>query len=498
MRSRVLVALALAAIVSLPAFPASGATAIKPYAVPVGAAYDVRPLLSVADTVPEASDPSVQYQMIGIPDGLGIDGNTLYLNHELTKPTFSAPEVGRPRYRGAFVSKYSLDTDGDPVNGERAYDIAYQENTLVGPAPTEANTTSAFGRFCSGELFDERHGFDRPIYLTGEEADGAATFDSLGGQAVAIFDNEAHALPKMGRFSKENSLVMAGTGAKTVVMTLEDGPASPDSQLYMYVGTKDPSAASALRRNGLDNGKLYVFVGKDPARNSEKTVTSGSADGRWVEIPGAGSMTDVQLEAASDAANAYRFVRIEDGAFSETKPGQFFFVTTGSATDPTENQLGRLYSIKINKNHPTNPASLHVVYNADEVVAGGGDIALSPDNIDTSTDYLMINEDGTTQSRAVMASKGRDGSVWRIPLDNGFQIGADELAAAERVAELDPPGRDGRAVGPGVWETSGIIDTSATLGADTWITDVQAHGPTAAPAPNTVEDGQLLIMSPAS
>jgi len=116
-------------------------------------------------------------------------------------------------------------------------------------------------------------------------------------------------------------------------------------------------------------------------------------------------------------------------------------------------------------------------------------VAISPDNIDTSERYLMINEDGTADSRPVMAAKGRDGSVWRFDLQNGF--------ARERVAELNPPGRDGVPVGPGIWETSGIIGTSAVFGSDTWVTDVQAHPPTTAPFPKTVEDGQLVLMRPA-
>lgn len=98
----------------------------------------------------------------------------------------------------------------------------------------------------------------------------------------------------------------------------------------------------------------------------------------------------------------------------------------------------------------------------------------------------MIQEDGTAQSRPVMAAKNRDGSIWRLDLDNDY--------AASRVIELDPPGRDGVAVLPGVWETSGIIDASEFFGNDSWLSVVQAHSPTAAPAPNTVEDGQLFLM----
>jgi hypothetical protein len=97
----------------------------------------------------------------------------------------------------------------------------------------------------------------------------------------------------------------------------------------------------------------------------------------------------------------------------------------------------------------------------------------------------MICEDGTAQSRLAMAAKGRKGNIWRINLHNG---------ALANVAELRATGRDGIPTNPGIWETSGIIDTSSLFGPDTWIFDVQAHSPTGAPLPNTVEDGQLLIM----
>jgi hypothetical protein len=142
----------------------------------------------------------------------------------------------------------------------------------------------------------------------------------------------------------------------------------------------------------------------------------------------------------------------------------------------------------------TNGGTLTVVYNADAVIAAGGDTAISPDNVDTSGEYLMINEDGTASSRPVMASKGRDGSIWRFDID---AKGVD-FASRVRVAELDPPGRDGVAVGAGVWETSGIIDVSSIFGPDTWISDVQAHPPTAAPGGTTVtvEDGQLFLLRP--
>jgi hypothetical protein len=486
------------------------ATAVKPYAEPVGGEYTIRPLFSVDDKVPLLGGASgQQYRMVGIPDGLGAHANgdgtsTLYMNHEFGQSTQSEPIVGGPKNRGAIVSRWILDADGDPIAAKRAYDWVYHENTFVGPAPDTTNTTPALARFCSGFLAGPEHGFDRPIYLTNEEETSPITFDGRGGLSVAIFDNELHTLPDIGHIKMENTVVQPGHGTRTVIFPLEDGPATLDNQLYMYVGKKDRSArASVLERNGLTDGTLYVFRSLDPARNSERTFRTGSVTGEWVPLPNAASLTDVQLEAASDAVNAMTFVRPEDGAFNPNNRNELLWVTTGSSAGPDEgvNELGRLYSLRLHPGNPTKPATLTIVYNADLVAAAGGDTALSPDNVDASREYLMINEDGTTESRAVMAAKGRDGSIWRFDLVKGptGAVGVN-VSSALRVAELNPPGRDGIPVGPGVWETSGIIDTTSMFGADTWLSDVQAHPPTTPPGGPTVtvEDGQLFLMTPRS
>ena len=98
-----------------------------------------------------------------------------------------------------------------------------------------------------------------------------------------------------------------------------------------------------------------------------------------------------------------------------------------------------------------------------------------------------------------MAAKGRDGSIWRFdPVKGPVAAVGVAVSTATRVAQLDPPGRDGIPVGPGVWETSGIIDASRLFGADTWLSDVGAHPPTAPPGGSTVtvEDDQLFLLQP--
>ena len=140
--------------------------------------------------------------------------------------------------------------------------------------------------------------------------------------------------------------MMRGTGNRTVILSTEDGPRTTDSQLYMYVGRKDRSSRNALRRNGLDNGKLYVFASDDARDNENQILQGDTLHGTWKEIPNADQLTDIQTEAAADAAGAFGFVRIEDGEFRPNAKREFWFVTTGDQAampeaDPHTNELGR-------------------------------------------------------------------------------------------------------------------------------------------------------------
>jgi hypothetical protein len=499
----VMIVSSLAVFVGPPS-DASADTAVKPYLRAVDPGYEVRPLLSVGDSVPETSDPTLRYQMLGVPDGLGAFANddgtiTLYMNHELPSDGTSEPVLGAPLNRGALVSRFTLDAQGNVISGERAYDQVYNEDLLVGPAPQADNTTPSFGRFCSAVLAGPAEGLDRPIYFTNEEAEALnnrgvrGSFDGRGGLSVAIFDNEIHTLPKLGRFSKENTLVMSGTGRRTVIVSLEDGPSFADSQLYMYVGTKDRSeAAGALARNGLDNGRLYVFASTTPGLNNELTFQQGTISGRWVEIPNAENMGEVQLENAADLAGAFGFVRIEDGAFNKTHSNELFFVTTGG--NPVEgNGLGRLYSVRLSSN-VLGRATLQLVYNGDQAIAAGAEVPISPDNVDTSASYLMIDEGGTGRTGPVLTAKARDLSLWRFDLSGTAWSTRVDLSSATRIAQVSPPGRDGITVPVNAWEPSGILDASTLFGEDSWLQNVQAHRPTANPGATTGEDGQLTLV----
>src|SRR5215208_4508804 len=305
-------------------------TQVKPYAVGVpGTGWTTRPILSSGDVVPETGAAGQQYRMVGIPDGLGVERKRgrvrVLMTHEFTQSISTQPRVGRPAQRGAFASELLLNRKGEVLSARRAFDRVYQDSTFVGPAAAADNATPAFSRWCSAFLAGHRVGFDRSIFFANEEtgprsASGGDTlaFNPLGSQSVAIFDNEAHALSRLGHFPRENTVVMRGTGKRTVILITEDGPRSPDSQLYLYLGTKDRSSSDPLRRNGLDNGKLYAFASDDARDNENQLLQGDTVRGHWVEIPNAATLNDVATEAALDAAGAFGFVRLEDGAFRPT------------------------------------------------------------------------------------------------------------------------------------------------------------------------------------
>lgn len=480
--------------------PAGFTTTVKPYAVAISAEYVAVPIITAGDRVALTSDSSLQFQMVGVPDGLGAykisgGGAALFLNHEVSATALNEPIIGQARYRGAFVSSFILNASAEVISGDVAYDVIVDPAGNEIPPAREGNSTPAFVRLCSGTLAWLDAGFDRPIYFFGEENPAPGTFDGKGGLAMAIIDRKAYTLPHLGHFQHENTPVRPHPVPETVLILMEDnaGPAIQpyQAQLYMYVGQKDFTAgAHPLARNGLIGGKFYVFVATTPGMHNEAEFQCGTIAGQWVEITGVSGMTEAQLETASQATGAFGFVKTEDGAWSKHDKNEFFFNSTGDTTSSTTtgNHLGRTYRLNVNEDDITGPCNLTILYNADRVVADGGDIALTPDNIDASKDYVMVCEDGTGFSRNVMASKGRDGLIWRYDLKNNY--------AATPVVSVATPGRDGAPVGPGVWETSGILDAEQLFGRNSWLFDVQAHPPTSMPAPNTTEDGQILLLLP--
>ena len=155
-------------------------------------------------------------------------------------------------------------------------------------------------------------------------------------------------------------------------------------------------------------------------------------------------------------------------------------------------RLGRLYALDLTGKDSTGPAKLTVTYNADQVIAARrrhrhqpGQHRREPRLPD---DQRGRNGDEPRRRWRASSATARSGASTSTRT-------ASTSRRALRIAELNPPGRDRV---PGRPRRLGDERDHRRDGPvrrqDTWLFDVQAHPPTAAPKPNTVEDGQLLLL----
>jgi hypothetical protein len=492
--------IALAALLATAPLAAGVAPAQDPYADappyvrPVAPKTNVRPLITVGQQIPLTGGLlGESFRFVGIPDGMGLYQNgagrlTLLVNHEFRRP---AGGPAGPLSSGARVSELRLSFARRGLRSPLAvasgrYAI---ERVFEGDVPTEVTPgTKQLARLCSASLATGRVGFDRPNLLHGEESTGADTFDGRGGQAFATFEGTAYALPRLGRISWENAVPAPFTGSKTVIFGLEDG-GTLDSEVYMYVGEKDPQATDALSINGLNNGRLYVFAGDDPADDSEATLTTKgrTVTGHWVEVDW--RQTDAGLAEAAKAAGAFGFVRVEDGTADPKQPGVLYFDTTG--TPGTVNPFGRLYRMNFNPGDPTGAAALTLLLDGSEGI-------VSPDNIEVNKHGEIAIQEDPNYNLSAQLGLARDSSIW---------IYDTFTQALTRIAEIDRDRARAHALAanpantsssssdtPGGWETSGIIDAEEFLGRGAWLFDVQAHSLRIVPVSETVEGGQILLL----
>ncbi len=193
------------------------------------------------------------------------------------------------------------------------------------------------------------------------------------------------------------------------------------------------------------------------------------------------------LEQWSNDRNVFQFIRLEDLAYDKNNPRIVYVADTGRTRiipDPATGRLkrgpggtvgsadnGRIFKFVFNAKNPRKVDSFSVFADGDAPSAPEFVAMRNPDNIDTSLNSLMVQEDTG------------NAKIWRQDLATGtWSVGA---------TVNDPSG-----------ESSGIVDASDWFGAGWWILDVQAHGSDVISAPDPddatitrkLEDGQLLLM----
>lgn len=503
--------------------------------------YAVDPVFTVGDTIDGYTPP-------GILDGIGayqLDDNTvrLIVNHELANGRGYSYEIDGTNGSvtipgGARLSYFDIDRQTlQIVDTGLAYDTIYDRAGNVVNDPATQLDFGSINRLCSGQLVEAQQfgngiGLADRIYFAGEETGGGTQW------ALDTATGDLWAVPAMGYAAWENVTELnTGCTDKVAFLIGDDRAGAP---LLLYVGNKD-SDGNFLERNGLSQGKLYVWVADDPTSStdaieadpSQFNGTGNSLAGKFVEIDyyrpdlkntledinGDGTIeatefaydengyaTQSKQDALARAVSNFQFSRPEDVSTNPTDGTQAVLASTGRAElFGGADTWGTTYLVDVDFDQLAQgeiTAQLKILYDGNDAGAGqfaNPDAGLrNPDNLDWADDgFIYIQEDrSTTPATLFGGTSGEEASIWQLNPETG------DLT---RIAEIDrsavPDGQtDSRPTDLGNWETSGILDVSSLFEqapGTLFVFDVQAHSLTgeAITSQNLVEGGQLAFLA---
>ena len=506
--------------------------------------WTVDPILTVGDKVNN-------YAMPGIPDGIGA-----YSLNDTTVRLLVVSELSNTvgykytlknglQLPGARANYVDVDKRTLQItNAGLAYDTIINREGKEVKAATDLDF-AGINRLCSAALFEANQfgagiGLTDRIFFSGEETLGGTQF------ALDTNTNTLYAAPAFGRAGWENVTELnTGRTDKVAFMIGDDGIAP----LSIYIGDKNAKKdGSFLDRNGLAQGKLFVWVADDPAdandiielKEDQFNGNNTTKNGKFVEIAyfdaskkgtavdGPDADTTIQNDLGYDAqgyatyaqqiklandAKAFFFSRVEDVSTNPKDGTQAAFAVTGVAGTP--NVDGVLYRIDVDFD-----------FSAGGIIKGKVDILndgnltkdaglRNPDNIDWADDgKIYINEDRANGATLFAGNSKQETSIFSIdPSVANPSSTLVRIAQADRLAI--PAGQtDTAPTDIGNWETSGILDVSSLFGAkagELFVFDVQAHSlrggsiitatnvdgngdGTKTDAENLVEGGQLSFL----
>lgn len=340
-------------------------------------------------------------------------------------------------------------------------------NTTTGQYEEATVAQKTFVRFCSADLpaqsafYDEDLGYKGRIFMNGEES-------GVEGRAFAhLMDGTSYELPRLGKFSWENSMANSETGIKTVVAGTDDGTGG---QVYFYVGTKTDSS-NPVEAAGLTNGELFSIKVEGMDVETNNTVLTGPVAFTAYNFGDVSAWSGAKLESESkDASGTFRvtsFQRPEDGAWDPRNPNDFYFVTTASFTGNS-----RLW--RVHFNDASNPSA-------------GGTVEMLLDGTEGQKmmDNLTMNEHGQILIQEDPGNQAYIARIW------SYDIRRDKLTEiARHDLALYTPGAAGFLTQDE--ESSGIIDAAEIID-DGWFLLVQQTHARSTDI-ELVEGGQLIAI----
>ncbi len=477
--------LLLASVLALLLVPAPAA-AVGPPAITldpgVPAGSTVTPIMDVGETLGS-------FLFEGIPDGIGLAPGTggtgtvdIYVSHEQTH----VPFFGSADFQDASVSRLTVDTTTSAVLSASV------------AIPPEAG----YLRFCSSFMAGPAEGFSRFTFFVNEEAndvvpvpagapygpDPALAPDRQAGYAVVldVASGQFIQIEGMGRLNHENTVVVPGGWNQFAILTTDDTFNAPSAQLYLYLANheshiwQDKGSLWAFQVTRTDAGPVDPT---DPFNGANDYLDLKPGDdwqGKFIRVPKqiakgqTGLPPQDALEQWSNDNNVFQFIRLEDLAYDKNDPRTVYIADTGRSRivpDPVTGRMkrgpggtvgqadnGRIFKMVFNKANPKKVDSFSVFADGDAPTAAEFVPMVSPDNLDTSVNSMMVQEDAD------------NAKIWH------YDFGTSTWSVVATVN--DPDG-----------ESSGIVDASAWFGPGTWVLDVQGHG---AFVDSMVVDGILL------
>jgi hypothetical protein len=424
----------------------------------------------------------------GLPDGIGLAPgpftNTVdvFVAHEQTH----VPFFGAADFQDASVSRLTLDVT----------------TAAVLDAGVALPPSAGYLRFCSASMAGPAEGFSRFTLFLNEEAndivpvpvgasygpDPAIAPNRQAGYTVAldIASGAFIQIEGMGRLNHENTVAIPGGWNSHAILTTDDTFNAPSAQLYLYLAGRESDVWN-------DRGSLWAFrvTATDAGRVDAADAFNGANDyldiqpgddwqGRFIRVPkeiARGQTAEVPQEALeqwSNDNNIFQFIRLEDLAYDkrggdddsgsdndfdgkrvvyiadtgrsrivpDTATGR---MTRGPAGTVGFADNGRVFRMVFNKKNPRKVDSFSVFADGDTPGTPEFVPMRNPDNMDTSEQSLMVQEDA------------REAKIWRYDFSS---------ATWSVVATVNDPSG----------ESSGIVDASEWFGPGSWLLDVQGHG----------------------
>jgi hypothetical protein len=411
----------------------------------------------------------------GIPDGIGLapnpdDGGTLdvYVAHEQT----TVPFFNSADYQDASVSKLTLDTSSAAV---MAAEVA------IGPE-------QGYLRFCSASMAGPEEGFSQYTFFANEEAndvvdvpagaqyglDPALDPQRQAGYVVVLNaeTGEYTEVAGMGRLNHENTIALPGWN-QLAMLTTDDTFSGPSAQLYLYLANQeshvweDKGSLWAFRVTRTQDGPVDATYAFNGANDYLDLRPGDDWQGEFIRVPKdiarglTGEAPQDALENWSNDNNVFQFIRLEDLAYDKNDPRVVYVADTGRTRvvpDPDTGRMvrgpggtvgladnGSVFRFVFNENNPRKVDSFSVLAQGDDPGQGAFVGFVNPDNMGTSVNSLMVQEDAD------------DARIWH------YEFASGSWAVVAQVNDED-------------WESSGIVDASEWFGPGTWLLDVQGHG----------------------